>query len=116
MPNPSSGTVTYMRIVEDLTSAGITQSELAKAVGASVRSVQNWTSGAARPRGRSVDRLLDVAQIVKELGEVFRGEGIQIWLRSRNRNLQGRRPIEMIEEGALDEVLAEVDRTIRGAR
>ncbi len=118
MPNPTTdatSSVTYMRIVEDVTNSGITQAELAKAVGATVRTVQNWTSGTARPRGKSVERLLDVSQIVKTLSEVYRDEGIQIWLRSRNRNLGGRRPIELLASGALDEVLAEVDNVVRGA-
>ncbi len=117
MANPSTdatSNVTYMRIVEDVTSSGITQAELARAVGATVRTIQNWTSGTARPRGKSAERLLDVSQIVKALGEVYRDEGIQIWLRSRNRNLGGRRPIELLAEGDLDEVLAEVDNLVRG--
>ncbi len=119
MVNPTTDTtsnVTYVRIVEDVTASGITQAELAKAVGATVRSVQNWTAGTARPRGKSAERLLDVSQIVKALGEVYRDEGIQIWLRSRNRNLGGNRPIELLAAGALDEVFAEVDNIVRGAR
>jgi DNA-binding transcriptional regulator YiaG len=119
MANPTTnatGNVSYMRIVEDVTNSGITQADLAKAVGATTRTVQNWTSGAARPRGKSAERLLDVSQIVKALGEVYRDEGIQIWLRSRNRNLGGRRPIELLAAGALDEVLAEVDNIVRGSK
>lgn len=118
MANPTTdatSNVTYMRIVEDVTNSGLTQAELAKVVGATVRTVQNWTSGNTRPRGKSAERLLDVSQIVKALGEVYRDEGIQIWLRSRNRNLGGRRPIELLAGGALDELLAEVDNIVQGA-
>lgn len=117
MPNPTMDTtsnVTYMRIVEEVTNSGITQEELAQAVGASVRTVQNWTSGTARPRGKNAERLLDVAQVVKDLGEIYRDEGIQIWLHSRNRHLGGRRPMELLTAGALDEVFTEVDNLVRG--
>lgn len=110
----ASSNVTYMRLVEDVTSSGIPQAELAKAVGATVRTVQNWASGTARPRGRSAERLVDVSQIVTALREVFRDEGIHIWLRTRNRNLSGRRPIELLAAGKLDEVLAEVNHLVRG--
>ncbi len=117
MANPTTdatSNVSYMRIVEDVTNSGITQADLAKAVGATARTVQNWTSGAARPRGKSAERLLDVSQIVKTLGEVYRDEGIQIWLRSRNRNLAGARPIELLGAGRVEEVITEVQNIVRG--
>lgn len=115
MPHLNFSSDTYVRIVKDVINSGITQAELAKAVGATVRTVQNWTSGTARPRGKSAERLLDISQIVEALSEVYRGEGIHIWLRSRNRNLDGRRPLELLADGAFEEVLGEVDNIARGA-
>jgi transcriptional regulator with XRE-family HTH domain len=102
-----------MRIVDDVTSSVITQTELASAVGASVRTVQNWTRGGS-PRGATAHRLLDVQHLVNELREVYTDEGIQIWLRSRNRNLGGRRPIELLADDHIDLVLQEVDRVVGG--
>lgn len=107
------GNVTYMRIVDDVTASVITQAELASAVGASVRTVQNWARGGT-PRGTTATRLVDVQHLVNELREVYTDEGIQIWLRSRNRNLNGRRPIELLAEDQLDAVLDEVERVIGG--
>lgn len=107
------GNVTYMRIVDDVTSSVITQNELASAVGASVRTVQNWTRGGS-PRGATAHRLLDVQHLVNELREVYTDEGIQIWLRSRNRNLGGRRPIELLAEDQIGAVLDEVERVVGG--
>lgn len=115
-PDPSAArsNVTFMRLVEDVTPSVVTQGELATAVGADERTVQNWSSGRTRPRGEKVDRVLDFVHLVSELREVYTDEGIQIWLRSRNRNLQHRRPIELLAEGGVDEVLAEVHRVIGG--
>ncbi len=115
-PDPSAarGSVTFMRLVEDVTPSVVTQGELATAVGANERTVQNWSSGRTRPRGDTVDRVLDFVHLVSELREVYTDEGIQIWLRSRNRNLQHRRPIELLAEGNVDEVLDEVHRVIGG--
>ncbi len=117
MANPTTdapGNVTYMRLVEDVTNSGITQTDLAKAVGTTVRTVQNWASGSARPKGKSAERLVDVSQIVTALRDVFRDEAIHIWLRTRNRNLDGRRPLELLAAGDVDQVLAEVNNLVRG--
>jgi transcriptional regulator with XRE-family HTH domain len=102
--------LTYLRIVEQVTSSGISQKELGYAVGASPRSVQNWVSGEAAPRSRSRKRLLDVKYIVDELQEVYTREGVDIWLHSRNRNLGGQRPIELLTAGNVDEVVDEAQR------
>ncbi|BBX98092.1 hypothetical protein AWC15_22310 [Mycobacterium lacus] len=99
--------MTYMRVVAKVTSSGITQAELAKAVGAGPRSVQNWASGHNTPRGRSAAKLLDVHAIVDLLSDSYTPEGIDIWFHSRNRNLDMRRPIDLLTEGDFDRVLDE---------
>jgi transcriptional regulator with XRE-family HTH domain len=102
--------LTYLRIVDEITRSGITQTELSQAVGASLRTVQNWAAGNGTPAGMKVRRLLDVQYIVRELREVYTEEGVQIWLHARNRNLDSRRPMELLAAGQYDEVLAEAER------
>jgi transcriptional regulator with XRE-family HTH domain len=99
--------VTYVRVVEEVTKAGITQAELAKAVGSGPRAVQNWASGQNTPRGGAVKRLLDVRTVVELLGDSYTDEGIDIWLHARNRNLNMRRPIDLIVEGQIEKVIDE---------
>lgn len=99
--------VTYMRVVEKVTNSGITQAELAKAVGTGSRAVQNWAIGHNTPRGRSAEKLLDVHTIVDILSDSYTPEGIDIWFHSRNRNLDMRRPIDLLVEGDVDRVLDE---------
>jgi transcriptional regulator with XRE-family HTH domain len=99
------GSITYVRVVDEVTKAGITQAELAKAVGSGPRAVQNWASGHNAPRGEAVRRLLDVRTVVELLRDSYTDEGIDIWLRARNRNLDMRRPIDLITEGQVDEVI-----------
>jgi hypothetical protein len=106
----SDNNLTYLRIVEQVTGSGITQEELGSAVGASLRSVQNWASGTAAPRGTSRERLLDVKYIVEELRAAYTDEGIEIWLHARNRNLGGQRPIDLLAEGDVDTVVEEAQR------
>lgn len=112
-PEPETS-LTYLRIVESVTGSGVTQQQLAAAVGASVRSVQTWAHGDAVPSGARAQRLLDVKHLVTELQEVYTDEGVQIWLNSRNRNLDHRRPIDLLAVGQIDTVLDEVQRMVGG--
>lgn len=99
--------LSYLGVLEMVTEAGITQAEVAKAVGASARTVQNWASGANPPRGKNAERLLDLHTIVDVLRDSYTPEGIQIWLRSRNRNLDLQRPIDLLLSGDATAVLDE---------
>ncbi len=114
MTGRAGNSLTYPRIVEVVTGSGITQTELGQAVGASVRTVQNWAKGEATPKGAKVTRLLDLSYLIEQLKSAYTEEGIGIWLHSRNRNLDGQRPIDLIVAGHLDEVLEEAER-ISGA-
>ncbi|MCZ4516916.1 DUF2384 domain-containing protein [Rhodococcus ruber] len=101
----TSGSLTYIRVIEEVTRTGITQAELGKVVGAATRSVQNWANGQNSPRGKSVVRLLDLHTIVQILSDSYTDEGIDIWLHARNRNLDMQRPIDLLIDGQIDEVL-----------
>lgn len=110
---PPADGLTYLRIVEDVTDSGITQAELGKAVGASLRTIQNWASGSTVPAGVKAQRLLDVQYIVRALRTSYTDEGVRIWLNARNRNLDRRRPIDLLTEGEFDAVLEEAERVAR---
>ena len=109
-----AGSLTYLRVVRKVADAGLSQVEIAKAVGASLRTVQGWAAGTSTPKGIKAQRLLDLKYLVEELSDRYTEEGIQIWLHARNRNLDGRRPIELLAEGQTDAVVAEVDRITGG--
>lgn len=108
--SPAAGSLTYLRIVEQVTGSGISQRELGSAVGASLRSVQNWATGESAPRGGSRTRLLDMKYIVEELRTIYTEEGVSIWLHARNRNLGGDRPIDLLTAGEVDRVVEEAQR------
>jgi uncharacterized protein (DUF2384 family) len=106
--------LSYLRVLEQVTSSGITQAELGKAVGAAVRTVQTWAAGDNHPKGIKAQRLLDVQTIVSLLHDAYTDEGIKIWLHSRNRNLDMSRPIDLLTEGRIDEVLEEAESVAGG--
>lgn len=86
--------------------AGLTQDAIAKATGASLRSVRNWEHHDIRLRQRNDDRLRYVAEIVATLATTLTPRGITQWLHARNRTLASRRPIDLIPTDTTDQVLA----------
>ncbi len=88
-------------VVRRLRDFGLTQSAIAKATGATVRSVRNWqTTSAIRPRND--ERLRDLREIVLILRETLTEKGVGQWLQARNRTLKSRRPIELLERGEFE--------------
>jgi hypothetical protein len=88
-------------VVRRLRDFGLTQSAIAKATGATVRSVRNWqATSAIRPRND--ERLRDLREIVLILKETLTEKGVGQWLQARNRTLKGRRPIELLERGEFE--------------
>lgn len=106
---------TYPLVVDQIRSAGLTLAEIASVTGVRERQVQNWSAGRSRPRDISRDRLVDVHYLVQQLAEVYKSEGVDIWLHARNRSLDGDRPIDMLARGEFPPVLAAVDRLKSGA-
>lgn len=97
--------VSYRQAVANATRVGLAQAELAAITGSSVREVQNWASGNATPRPEPARRLLDVSAIAQLLCDTYTDEGIGVWLRNRNARLDLRRPIDLLIEGHIDEVI-----------
>jgi uncharacterized protein (DUF2384 family) len=105
----------YARIIRDLRETALTTTELADIAGVKDRQVHHWAAGTHRPTGPKRDRLLEVAYIVDQLKDVYKPEGVDIWLHGRNRDLNGKRPIDLLREGDFAAVLNAVERLTTGA-
>jgi hypothetical protein len=105
----------FSRIVESVREAALTTGEIAQIVGVDERQVYNWASGTSKPRGTNKDRLLEIKYIVDVLGDVYRPEGIDIWIHARNRSLKGQKPIDLLTAGDFKTVIAAIDRLKTGA-
>lgn len=109
------GGASYARLVDEIRRVGLTYDEVGELTGVRGRQVQNWAAGSSKPSDDSRDRLIDVYYIVQQLEEVYRPEGVEIWLHAKNRSFDGRRPIELLLEGNFEPVFDAVERLATGA-
>jgi uncharacterized protein (DUF2384 family) len=100
----------YARTIEELHDSGLSAGDVARVVGVAERQVRNWISGADTPSSHNRDRLLKLHYIAHQLRDIYTREGAEIWLHGRKHSLDGRRPIDLLAEGAYDEVLDAVER------
>jgi DNA-binding transcriptional regulator YiaG len=90
---------------------GLTQTELAHALGVSLRTVQNWErSGVAR----SPRQLRDLEELWTILKESIKASDIPAWLRSESDSFAGQRPIELLKEGKSRDIIVEFRRLQEG--
>jgi uncharacterized protein (DUF2384 family) len=114
-PEAAASGFSFPSLVEDIRRSGITAAEIGRITGVRERQVQNWAAGSSRPASESRDRLVDVHYIVRQLLNVYRPEGVEIWIHSRNPELEGRRPIDMLIDGEFEPVVHAVLRLQSGA-
>jgi hypothetical protein len=108
-PTEAPSAVTLDRAIEakdivlSLREFGLTQDAIARATGASARSVRNWAqTSAIRPR--AADRLQDLRTVVLMLAETLTPRGVGQWLRARNRILKGQKPLDVLASGEFEQV------------
>ena len=86
-------------IVSVLTKNGVAQRDIATVTHVDEKTVYTWKTHRAAPRPAAYDRLDDLRNLVDELADTLTPRGITQWLRARNRQLSGRRPLEALADG-----------------
>lgn len=114
-PEPASSGFSFPSLVDEIRRSGLTAAEIGQITGVRERQVQNWAAGTSRPVSETRDRLVDIHYIVRELQNVYRPDGIEIWLHARNPELGGRRPIDMLIDGDFEPVVHAVLQLQAGA-
>lgn len=107
-PDTAATGFSFTSLVEDIRGWGLTLAEIGEITGVRERQVQNWAAGSSRPASETRDRLVDIHYIVRQLAEVYRPEGIEIWLHARNNELAGGRPIDLLVLGDFEPVVQAV--------
>src|SRR6202047_3402760 len=90
---------------------GLTQTELAHALGVSLRTVQNWERAGVSGSPR---QLRDLEELWTILKESIKGSDIPAWLRSENDAFAGQRPLELLKEGKARDIIVEFRRLQAG--
>lgn len=84
---------------------GAREREIAELLGTTPQTLHRWRKAQADPQSAHLRRIVDLAFAADELGELYSPEQARIWIYSRNRLLDGRRPVELISRGEMDPVL-----------
>lgn len=94
------------------TLADVEAGEVARLLGATTKSVENWRSGRVEQIKRNPSRIALVGQLVYELRSSMTPRGILLWFDAPREQLRGRTPRELID----DDVAAAADRLLPLAR
>lgn len=94
--------------------AGVRDRQVADMLKASPRTVSRWYRG-IEPQQESLDRLLELAWLVDRLAELYQPDEAKLWLYSRNQLLGSERPVDLIRDGRMSDVLTVISQLIDGA-
>ena len=88
---------------------GLKGADVANIAAVSPATVSRWTSGKALPHPKTQLVISDLRYVVDRLAEFYTPEETRMWLYSRHRLLNGKRPIDLIQDGASEDVLAVIE-------
>lgn len=94
---------------------GISGREVAQLLQTTPQTVSRWRQGRVSPQPQALDRLLKLDWLADQLSAVYTPEEARLWLFSRNEELGGMRPADLIADERIEEVLAIIDRMQSGA-
>lgn len=95
--------------------AGIRSRELAVLVGTTPQTVSRWQQGRVDPQPDHLNRILTLEWLASELAEFYEPGDARLWLFSRHKLLHGETPVQLIQQGRIDEVLAVIEQLKSGA-
>jgi transcriptional regulator with XRE-family HTH domain len=92
-----------LRFVEDAHDAlGLTYRQLAAAIGADESTLHRWRSGESEPRSVFLSRMDALHEFQRELSDLVTPQAARAWLRMPIPALDGRRPVDLLEEGRIE--------------
>jgi transcriptional regulator with XRE-family HTH domain len=89
--------------------------EIAQLLGTTPETISRWRGGKVEPQPRMRDGLLQLEWLVGELAELYKPKEAHLWLFSPHKQLAGARPVDLIERGETEKVLALISQLKDGA-
>ncbi|MGH2534990.1 MAG: helix-turn-helix domain-containing protein [Thermomicrobiales bacterium] len=83
---------------------GVSDEEIASALGVAPRTVASWRRQDAMPERAARQRLEALAALDRHLHDTLKAETVAPWLRTRPHNLGGMTPAEVIANGEFDRI------------
>lgn len=93
---------------------GLRGADVANIAAVSPATVSRWLTGKALPHPRMQLVISDLRYVVDRLSEFYTPEETRLWLYARHRLLDGRRPLDLIQDGRAEEVLAVIESLDQG--
>lgn len=94
--------------IESARRAFPSDASIAEAIGVNRSQVRRWREGTTAPSPEAADRLVGLDAVVELLSGYLEPTTIRKWLEGFNAHLGNRRPIDVLREGNLSEVIAAV--------
>lgn len=88
---------------------GLKSVDVANITNSRPETVSRWNQGKAFPRGETERLLLDLDYIVDQLSDFYEPLEARVWLFSRQQIMDGKIPVELIQEGRAEEVIQVLD-------
>jgi len=86
-------------------SADFTAREVAQLLGTTPETISRWRGGKSEPQPKMRDSLLQLGWLVGQLAELYPPQEAHLWLFSQHKLLNGQRPVDLIENGKIEQVL-----------
>jgi transcriptional regulator with XRE-family HTH domain len=103
-------TTAVAKIIDDLRNrGGLKGTDVANIASVSPATVSRWSAGTALPHPKTQLVISDLRYVVDRLSEFYTPDETRLWLYSKHRLLNGDRPIDLINQGEADKVLAVIE-------
>jgi len=107
--------LTYARRLESARRAFPSDAQLAQALGVNRSQVKRWREGETEPGQENAERVVGLDAAVALLSGYLEPTSIPKWLMGVNAHLGDRRPVDLLREGNLSEVIAAIEALRGGA-
>jgi transcriptional regulator with XRE-family HTH domain len=83
--------------------------KMAEALGVDRAQLKRWREGRTEPAAETADRIVGLDTVVELLSGYLESSSIPKWLMGINAHLGDRRPIDLLRQGSLSDVIAAIE-------
>jgi transcriptional regulator with XRE-family HTH domain len=94
---------------------GLQGRDIANIVSASPPTVSRWLRGTASPDIKTQARIAQLGYLVDRLSEFYTADETRLWLHTPHEMLGGKRAIDVLNDGEMEDVLAVIESMDAGA-